>query len=248
MPTPTPSPEAIYQQIGELVRTPPVLVPRQSLTPEQLLWLGRATALVAATGEITDVTLIRHHSEHLSPRYSDNNRFAAREQIMNALYRALAWAELRAPVGMQGAYIPAGNVFDALAAVGRVLQSATADVLIVDPYMDANALTDFAVLALESVQVRLLTDEAGVKPGLRPAAQQWAAQHSSRRPLEVRKTPPRALHDRLIIVDNTSAYVLGQSLNALATRAPTAVVRTDPDTASMKVAAYATIWAAATPL
>jgi hypothetical protein len=46
-----------------------------------------------------------------------------------------------------GAFIPAGNAFDAMAAIGSVLRTAKQGVFIVDPYMDEKALTDFAPLA-----------------------------------------------------------------------------------------------------
>ena len=72
------------------------------------------------------------------------------------LRRALAVAEMRAPVSAQGAFIAAGNSFDAFAAVGKVLATATGDILIIDPYLDEKALTDFAPLAHEGVSIRLL--------------------------------------------------------------------------------------------
>jgi len=43
-------------------------------------------------------------------------------------------------------------------------------VLIVDPYADANLLTDFAVLVPEGVRVMVLADNAQPKPALRPTA------------------------------------------------------------------------------
>ena len=60
-------------------------------------------------------------------------RYQAAQEIVLILYRALAIAEMRAPVSAQGAFIAAGNSFDAFAVVGKVLGTATADILIVDP-------------------------------------------------------------------------------------------------------------------
>ena len=76
-------------------------------------------------------------------------------------------------MSVQGSFIPAGNAFDAMIAVGRVLQSAASDILIVDPYMDEKVLTDFTVLAPESCFIRLLADAQHVKATLRPAATRW---------------------------------------------------------------------------
>jgi hypothetical protein len=111
---------------------------------------------------------------------------------------------------------------------------------------DGKALTDFAVLAAEKVSLTLLADRKTVKPGLKPAAAAWVKQYSAQRPLEVRLAPAGTLHDRLIIVDAKEVWVLTQSFNAFAARAPATIVRTDDETAALKVAAYDAIWRAAT--
>jgi hypothetical protein len=96
--------------------------------------------------------------------------------------------------------------------------------------------------------VRLLADQNGVKPTLQPAAARWAAQYAQSRPLEVKLTAAKTLHDRLIVVDGLTAWVLTQSLNAFAARSPASIVRVDDDTAALKIAAYQDIWANASPL
>jgi hypothetical protein len=135
-----------------------------------------------------------------------------------------------------------------MAAIGKVLQTATRDVLIVDPYMDEKALTDFAPLTQETVAIRLLADQHSHKPTLRPAQQRWTSQYVASRPLSVRLALARVLHDRLIIVDEAQTWVLTQSLNAFAARSPAAVVRADDETSTLKQDAYSVIWDAATPL
>lgn len=87
-----------------------------------------------------------------------------------------------------------------------------------------------------------------MKPTLRPAAVRWTAQYGTSRPLAVKLAAARLLHDRLIAIDDTTAWVLTQSLNAFATRSPASIVRIDDETASLKIAAYQTIWGQATPL
>ena len=165
---------------------------------------------------------------------------------MLVLYKALASAELKAPASAQGAFIPAGNRFDAFAALTKVLQTATIDALIVDPYMDETVLTDFAGAVPGSVTLRLLADQASVKPSLEPAGKMWVAQHGTTRPLGVRLAAPKTLHDRAIFIDRTTAWILTQSLKDFAKRSPAEIVRAD-DTASLKIsAAYEAAWSAAT--
>ena len=175
-------------------------------------------------------------------------RQAGAAKINVILYRALATAELNAPTAVQGAFIPVGNVFDALVAMGKVLQQSTRNLLIVDPYMDEKVLTDFAGVAPAGVTLHLLADQKDHKPTLKPAVARWTGQYGAQRPLEARLAAPRSLHDRLIVVDGVGAWTLTQSFNALAARSPASIVRVDAETAALKVAAYAGMWQAAMPL
>ena len=160
----------------------------------------------------------------------------------------LAVVELELPASAQGAFIPAGSTFDAMAAVSKIFASATKDLLVVDPYFDEKILIEFAQFAQESVAVRLLGDEAGVKGTLNPAVKSWKNQFGNKRPLSVRLAPPRSLHDRLILIDGLQVWTVGQSFNALAARAPTSFNKSDDDTAALKLRAFGDIWGAAKPI
>jgi len=105
------------------------------------------------------------------------------DTILAIAHQALAKAELHAPAELQGAFIAAGHAFDAFAAVGKALGTATADVFIVDPFADAKLLTDYAVLAPEAVSIRVLS-EGTYSKSLEPAAQHWRQQ--MKQPLDVR--------------------------------------------------------------
>jgi hypothetical protein len=163
------------------------------------------------------------------------------------VYRALAKAELKAPAPMQGAFIAARNTFDAFAIVRKVLSAATADVLIVDRYMDEVTLIDFTLLAPDGIPIRLLADGQGRRATLKPAVRRWQTTYQTR-PLEARLSPPRTLHDRLILVDRNVVRGLSQSFNAFASRAHASISRFDGDTAAIKRGAYESLWQKATPL
>ena len=229
--------QALYTQLGRLVETMPDLH-RSSPDAASAKWLGQAYALVAQVSVLEAKDLAG-----LSHKLSTPNRFSAAGGIQLIIYRALALAEAEAPHSSQGAFIPAGNHFDAMAAIAKVLSRAKRDVLIVDPYMDEKVLTDFAVLAPEAVSIRLLGDDkTTMKATLKPARERWSAQFASR-PLEVKLAPPRALHDRLIVVDTDTVWLITQSLKDFAKRSPASIVRVDDrDLSSLKVSAYGEIW------
>ena len=236
-------PKALYVQLARLIEATPDL--RGNYGPEQLGWLGRASALVEASGNIVDSALFNQAMDK-----AINERITVRHEsaigtIQSILYRTLARAEMKAPADSQGTFISAGNALDALAAVAKVLSNAKQSVLIIDPYLDEKALIDFAPMCAEQVSVKLLADEKGHKPGLKPASERFKSQFGSDRPLEVRLAEARSLHDRVMIVDGVGVWILTQSLNALAARSPASIVRVEGDAASLKIDAYEIMWQAA---
>jgi hypothetical protein len=242
MPT---DPEALYIQLGRLVQAIPSLS-QVPLSEDAHRWLGQLDALLSESDDQLNTATLRMKVDYLGS--DPGTRWKTAQEITMILYRALARAELNAPIAARGAFIPAGNAFDAMAAIGNVLRSAKQSVFIVDPYMDEKALTDFAPSAAEGVTIRLLAVQQWHKPTLRPAQERWSTQYGASRPLEARLAPAKTLHDRLIIIDDEETWVLTQSLNAFAVRSPAAVVRVDDDTSALKIGAYAAIWAASMPV
>lgn len=232
------NPETLYRQIGRLIEVMPDLT-KKPLPQEAHLWVARAYALVkeVGNGHGFDAISFASASNALESVLSDN----AAHEIKTIIYRAFAIAEQMAPIGVSGAFIPVGDSFDAFAALSKVLQTATKDVLIIDPFMDEVALTEFGTAVPEKVCLRLMADQASFKSTLQPAGNKWVQQYGEARPLLVRLAPPRTLHDRAIFIDQTAAWTLTQSLKDFAKRSPAEIVRAD-DTASLKISAYESIW------
>jgi hypothetical protein len=229
------SAEALYVQLGHLIQTMPDLTAKGPFPVEALRWLGKAQALVVDAEGVPAEYEFNHWRNQL-----DNYSFrpASAERIASLIYRALATVELEVPASFVGTFIPAGNTFDAMAATTKIFTLARTELLIVDPYMDEKILIEFALLAPTGIRLKLLSDAAGYKETLITAAQKWAHQYGATRPLEIRLAPARTLHDRLVVVDQTLVWSVGQSFNALAVRAPTSFVKSDPETAALKVRAY----------
>jgi hypothetical protein len=208
-------------------------------------WLGRAAALVAEAGESVDAIQLKVAAQNLNSSLRGQNA----QMIMAIVHSALAKAELSAPAAVRGAFIVAGNSFDAFATVGKVLGLASQDILFVDPYADAKLLTDYAVQAPEKgLVMRVMADQGGHKATLKPAAENWTKQFGPKWPLEIRLSVAGSLHDRLIVVDGKIAYDVGQSFSKLAERAHTSISRVEPEIAVEKIAAYEKLWHAAKPL
>lgn len=236
------TPEELYARLGSLVAEMPDLA-NGPITPEIHQWLGRAAALVESTGDLANLIQLRVKAQSLNGVLRANNAQA----IAAIVHEALAKAELNAPAAVRGTFIAAGQTFTAFAAVGKVLGTATSDILMVDPYADEKVLTDYAVLAPDNVTVRLLA-EGHYKKSLKPAAEHWVRQFGTTRPLFVRLAPPKRLHDREILIDGNKAWSLGQSFNKLAERSLTALALMDAELGALKIAAYEDVWDASTPL
>ncbi len=236
------TPEELYFELGRLVAEMPEMA--TPVTAEMNNWLARAVPLVQATGGLAEAIQLIAALEHV-----DGALPARKAQtISDIVHRAFAQVELQAPPAVQGAVIVVDDSFDAYMAVRKVLGTAKTDVLLVDPAAGAKLLTDYAVMAPDKVVVRLLADEAEYNELLMTAAQRWAQKFGSYRTLTARLAPARTLHDRLILVDNATVWVLGQSFNNLARRARTSLVRARPEAAARKIAVYAEIWEWAKPL
>ncbi|WP_447760144.1 hypothetical protein [Sphingopyxis panaciterrae] len=237
------SPEALYYQLGQLLNNMPDLRAvdgNNFTTVEAMDWLARASALAREAEPIgSNSTAIEVGGDWILKGLNKNDQI---QKIALAIRRIMARLELTLPTSAKGAFLIAGEEFDALAAVGKLLGEAKTDVLLIDPYMDASTLIEFGGLVADGICLRMLTDEAHFKDTLEPAAGKYVAQYGVARPLEIRLASARSLHDRLIILDSSSAWIVTQSLKDIAKRAHASIQRADEEGASLKVAAFKDIW------
>ena len=215
------------------------------MSHQALIWIGRAQAAIEESSDPLDIVAFRSATEKLA---SHTNNPDGIRTIRIVLYRALARAELDAPAIVAGSFIPTDSPFDAMLKVGKILKTASSYIRIIDPYADENLLSDYIVQAPEAIQIEILADQRKQKPALAPAVRRWTQQYGNTRPLTVRLAAPGTLHDRIIFIDRTKVWVVGQSFNALATRSPTSLIEVDSDTAALKIDAYESVWQAATTL
>ena len=235
--------EALYNELGTLSKTVPDLA-APNYSEETMVWTGRLRAAVRAINDIS----LSARLDALLLSTDVHQRDTNAEQIMMVLYQALAVAERNAPAAARGAFIPVHKPYDVLLAVTGVLKCDNRDVLIVDPFMDETTPNTFAKAAPENIQIRLLADANSLRPTLKPAVEAWVQQFGNSRPIEARVAASKSLHDRLLLIDGTQAYMVTQSFKDLAARSPAAIQRADADYAAMKIGAYEQIWAASTPL
>jgi hypothetical protein len=170
--------QARYIQLGELIATFPDLS-ASPISDETLRWCARLNALLHDAHDYLGESRLDSALTSLRTNAMTQTRYSLIDQIKTVAFNAFAIAELHAPPGIRGAFIPAGNAHDGLVAIGKVFGEARTDVLLVDPYMDHQVLSDYAVLAPETLNIRLLSDAGTVKSGFIPAVKAWAKQYPS---------------------------------------------------------------------
>src|ERR1022692_2884793 len=168
-------------------------------------------------------------------------REKAVSNIVGVLYRAIADLQFRLQGAPARAFGP-GAVYDFFRNLRDLLASATRSILIVDPYLDEQVFDTYLGAVPPKVVVRLLSNKGSA--ALKPAVEKFVAQ--SKMTVEARRS--NEIHDRLFFLDDSSCWVLGQSIKDAATSKPTYLVPLDSDTMPLKKNWYEQIWTAATPI
>lgn len=248
MPQRTMQPEAILAHLRNLAITVPNLgngrLAASPTDPVALAWLGKLTALIDQQNNSVDKAQLQIAMMDLGTMVHDKGVAS----IMQLLHIAIAKADLVSSPSSQGSFISVGSHFDAFSAMSDIARSATKRVLMIDPYLDTTALTKFAVSAPETIKVDLLSDAKSVKPDLKPAVAAFILQYGVSRPIEARLTASGALHDRLVIVDDTTVWDLSQSLKDFATRSPGGMTKANAELTALKLSHYIPAWRSASAL
>lgn len=238
------SPEHALAILEAVIKDAPKFNLKEALTENQMRWLGRADAILEASG--ASMALINFRTaRHAIGSYS----FSMNDLII-PLHEAYSKIELMVPSSSQGAFIPSGDTWNGYAALIKVIQSDCDNLLIVDPYINSTIYTDFSPHSTARNGVRFLTAKRNENHlGLLAASQKWASdQISKAHPVEGRYAPVSTLHDRLIIIDSKIVWLVSQSFKDIAKRSPASVSRADTELSAMKSQHYETLWASSDPL
>jgi len=227
-----------------VIRDAPALIYEQPLSDTDIRWLGRADALLDASGAIPALISFRNARASLGSYAHD------RSKLLIPLHDAYGRVELSMPAASQGAFIPGGDTWNGYSALVRIFQTECDDLFIVDPYLNAGIYTDLAPHSAAKNSLRCLTTKRGENhSGLLASHGKWANDEISKsRPLELRYGPQGSLHDRLIIVDRTQVWLVSQSFKDIAKRSPASVSRAESELAEMKIGHYFELWEQSKPM
>lgn len=242
--TSNPSPEQLSALLEAVIRGAPAFEYQQPLTETERRWLGRAEAIVEASGSMPALVEFRVARQNLGTIYH------SRDALLLPLETAYGRVELHAPVAARGAFIPAGDTWNGYAALVKLIQNECDDLLVVDPYINSDLFTEFLPHSMARTGVRCLTMRRSENhPGLVAAASKWATDAFGKsKPVEVRYAPKGSLHDRLIIIDKRETWLISQTFKDIAKRSPASVSRAEADVCEMKAAHYDALWVQSIPV
>lgn len=109
-------------------------------------------------------------------------------------------------------FFPAGTPHDAYVAIKEILQRATNQIVIVDPYVGGTLFSTISAMnasKLGKLTIQLVTVAKNLKPDFRLEASKFCQQHSTVA-LEIRHAPD--FHDRFIVIDDIEHYHIGASI------------------------------------
>lgn len=230
------TPEQLLAEIEDVIRTMPPRTTIRHETPDNLSWLGRASAVMHLWDPIRAV-IFDHHVTNIHAtmaREADQGLRGA----LTMLHQAGHELRLRT-VGPLTVAVGQGGVFDYFDEVRKVIEAAKTDLLFVDPYLDAEFVSRYLPHVSQGVVVRLLGRERMIT--LLPAVELLRQQTGLM--IEVRSGG--GFHDRYVFVDGQSCYQSGASFKDGAKKAPTTLTQILDAFAAVS-ATYEKAWTSAT--
>ena len=219
-------------ELEDLLRTMPPKETRRHETPDNLSWLGRATAIIGEW-DLPSLILARSHISKFQGAFAQDSSRGFRELVI-LLNKARADLRMKT-VGPTNVAISSGMVFDYFDEIRKVIEEANSDILFVDPYLDSEFVSRYLSHIKTGVQIRLLAREK--IQTLLPAAKMFVNQNQVR--LEIRSAPN--FHDRFVFIDERDCYQSGASFKDGAKKAPTTITQiTDAFAAVFQI--YQDIW------
>lgn len=230
------SPEQLLAEIEDVIRTMPPRATIRHETSENLSWLGRASAVMHLWDRVRAVMFDSHVTNLHATMARDADQ--GLRGLLTMLHQAGHELRLRT-VGPLTVAVANGGVFDYFDEVRKVIEGAKADLLFVDPYLDAEFVSRYLPHVCQGVTIRLLGREKMAT--LLPAVELLRQQNS----LSIEVRSAAGFHDRYVFVDKLACYQSGASFKDGAKKAPTTLTQII-DAFAAVANTYEQAWASAT--
>lgn len=235
--------QRLLGEVEACLRTLPPIEALMQSEADALAWLGKAQGVIERWDRVHGVTAKAAEENIFNPAEYVPTATKGLRTLTVFLHQAEQTLRLETggPVSMA---IEQGRVFEYFEGLRKILQLATVDVLIVDPYLDADFISSYAPFIKTAVTLRLLSgDKKRYLATLLPAVKALAAQDN--RHIEVRSS--QDLHDRYVFIDGGKCYFSGASIKDGAKNAPTIISQIVDAFPTMRKT-FEGLWASAIPV
>lgn len=155
-------------------------------------------------------------------------------QVADAIEELKLDLELDGRSEIGSAYSP-GEVYRFFADLKAILNSASNEIFIIDPYFNGEAFNAYLISANISVDTRIFAHKFAAE--LLQYAKRYEQQHNKR--AEVRSS--KNIHDRVVFIDQNECWIMGGSIKD-AGRKATYLIPVGSELAHDKFKIYETIW------
>jgi hypothetical protein len=231
------TPHVLLEKLRTLLQSMPPLEGRGDYMQEQFSWLGKANAVMSEWNEIQSIPF----KVAVTSLIRNTDRRGNYGIVVASIHEVISRLENSLPQNGGQAFGP-GAAYDFFRALNDLVASATTQVMVVDPYLDAEIFDGYLHGLRSGVTVQLLTTK--YVDNVRIAAEKYRAQ--ARANVELRHSAD--IHDRVVFIDNDQCWVLGASIKDAALKKPTYLAPLAPDVAVDKRRLYEGIWIASTPI
>jgi len=205
--------EQVLNGLKQAYRTLPSITELARSSEEVKVWNSRAKALLKYTDKQIDAK-IEYVEGNFDVRHPTiiKRTGIAYSNIKQILIDAIT--ELEFEVGVQAIAVDPGNVFDYFNETRKILESAKSEIFLIDPYVDADIVSDYFATIDPSIKIRILTSaRPGVLSSIVPAATKLNQQTGIN--IEIRSVNSSdRLHDRFWLIDDSKGFQSSCSVNA----------------------------------
>ena len=199
-------------------------------SPELLVLLGEAEALVGMWNKMDKIAVnTKIQFIHIM---KESNYL----QILGVISKVLHELEIKYPEDDKKQVYAAGEAYDFYIDFKAVVLSAKKTIFLIDPYINEEVFNLYIKKLPNEISCRVLLGK--LDDNLRSVIEKLKLSPS--RAIEVKRS--KGLHDRVVFVDNSKCWLLGQSIAEAAKKKPTYLVELPDELTHEKLSYYESIW------
>lgn len=206
--------------------------PIKAMSPQRE-WLSKMGAIFKTLDSIGHGT--RHNTDmSMLGQYKDFALNNILSHIGDAIEEIKLDLELDGESEIGSVYEP-GDVYRFFTDLKSIISNVQKEVVIVDPYFSGEAFDAYLATSPSGISINILSQK--YMDDIKHYADKHAQQFKT--DIELRKS--KEIHDRLLIIDRTDCWIIGNSIKDAARKA-TYLIPLSPPIAASKIEIYGQIW------